>query len=89
MESEIEKVSILKLTEESRNNIDDVVVREYALTIILNSEELVTLLCTPKDLDYLAIGFLFSEGLLENKDEIKKIKVDDENGTKDKDERDA
>jgi FdhD protein len=81
MESEIEKVSILKLTEESRNNIDDVVVREYPLTIILNNEELVTLLCTPKDLDYLAVGFLFSEGLLENKDEIKKITVDEQNGT--------
>ena len=81
MESEIEKVSILKLTEESRNNIDDVVVREYPLTIILNNEELVTLLCSPKDLDYLAVGFLFSEGLLENKDEIKKITVDDQNGT--------
>jgi FdhD protein len=81
MESEIEKVSILKLTEESRNNTDDVVVREYPLTIILNNEELVTLLCSPKDLDYLAVGFLFSEGLLENKDEIKKITVDDQNGT--------
>jgi len=81
MESEIEKVSILKLTEESRNNIDDVVVREYPLTIILNNEELVTLLCSPKDLDYLAVGFLFSEGLLENKDEIRKITVYDQNGT--------
>ena len=56
------------------------VAREFPLTIILNNQELVTLLCSPKDLNYLAIGFLFSEGLLESKDEIKKIIVDDQRG---------
>jgi len=80
MEGEIEKIPILRLTEESRSNIDDVVAREFPLTIILNNQELVTLLCSPKDLNYLAVGFLFSEGLLESKDEIKKIMVDDQKG---------
>ncbi len=80
MESEIEKIPILRITEESRSNIDDVVVREFPLTIILNNEELVTLLCSPRDLNYLAVGFLFSEGLLESKGEIKKITVDDQKG---------
>ena len=41
---------------------------------------MVTLLCSPTDLKYLAIGFLFSEGLLKSKDEIKKIVVDDQRG---------
>ncbi len=80
MESEIEKIPIVRLTEESRSNIEDIVAREFPLTIILNNKELVTLLCSPKDLNYLAIGFLFSEGLLEGKDEIKKIMVDDQRG---------
>jgi formate dehydrogenase family accessory protein FdhD len=80
MESEIERLPVLRLTEESRSNMEDVVAREFPLTIILNNEELVTLLCSPKDLNYLAIGFLFSEGLLENKSEIKKIIVDDQRG---------
>lgn len=80
MEDEIERIPILRLTEESRSNIDDVVAREFPLTIILNNKELVTLLCTPKNLNYLAIGFLFSEGLLEDKNEIKKIMVDDQRG---------
>lgn len=80
MESEIERIPILRLTEESRNNIDDVVAREFPLTIILNNQELVTLLCSPKNFDYLAIGFLFSEGLLESKEEIQKILVDDQRG---------
>jgi FdhD protein len=41
---------------------------------------LVTLLCTPKDLKYLAVGFLSSEGLIGNKEEIKKIILDDRRG---------
>src|SRR3990172_7589678 len=80
MPSEFEKVSILKITEESSSRLEDVVAREYPLTIILNNQELVTLMCTPKDLNYLAIGFLASEGLLESKDEIRQITVDDVRG---------
>ncbi len=76
MDSEVERFPVLRLTEEGRINIEDVVAREFPLTIILNNQELVTLLCSPTDLKYLAIGFLFSEGLLGGKDEIKKIIVD-------------
>lgn len=80
MPSETEKVSIIKITEEGASRVDDVVVREYPLTIILNNQELVTLMCTPKNLDYLAIGFLASEALLDSKDEIKQITIDDARG---------
>ncbi len=80
MENEIEKIPILRLTEESRNSIEDVVAREFPLTVILNNQELVTLLCSPTDLRYLAIGFLSSEGLLSDKDEIKQLMVDDLRG---------
>jgi len=70
----------LKFTEGGSSNIEDEVVRESPLTIILNNQELATLLCSPTNLRYLAIGFLFSEGLLKSKDEIKKITVDDRRG---------
>ena len=80
MDNEVERFPILRLTEESERNIEDVFAREFPLTIILSNRELVTLLCSPKDLEYLAIGFLFSEGLLGNKDEIKKITVDEKRG---------
>jgi FdhD protein len=77
---DVERVPILRITEEAKSRADDIVVREFPLTIILNNQELVTLLCTPTHLDYLAIGFLSSEGLLKNKDEIKKITVDEQRG---------
>jgi len=80
MENKIERFPILRLTEKGRSSIEDVVAREFPLTIILNNQELVTLLCSPTDLKYLATGFLLSEGLLKSKDEIKKIIVDDRRG---------
>ena len=80
MEEEIEGFPILQLTENSRSDIEDIVVREFPLTIVLDNQELVTLLCSPTNLKYLVIGFLFSEGLLKSKDEIKKIVVDDQRG---------
>jgi FdhD protein len=80
MDNGTEKFSILKLTERGSSSIDDVVAKEFPLTIILNNQELVTLLCSPVSLRYLAVGFLFSEGFLKSKDEIKKIIVDDRKG---------
>jgi FdhD protein len=80
MENNIEKFPILRLTREDEGSIEEVVAREFPVTIILNDQELVTLLCSPADLRYLAVGFLYSEGLLTSKDEIKKILVDDERG---------
>ncbi len=80
MDSEIEKINVLRLTEDGRESIEDIVVREFPVTIILNNEELVTMLCSPKNLDYLTVGFLFSEGLLENRDEIKNVLVDENRG---------
>jgi FdhD protein len=76
----IERVPILRISEGGKKRIDDIIVREFPLTLVLNNQELVTFLCTPIHLDYLAAGFLFSEGLLKNKDEIKKITVDEKRG---------
>lgn len=75
-----ESIDILRITPEATNNTQSMVVRELPVTIILNDEELVTLLCSPGELKYLAAGFLASEGLISSKDDIKKITVDDRTG---------
>ncbi len=80
MGNEVENISILRLTGGDRKNTEDVVAREFPLTIILNNQELVTLLCSPVKLKYLAIGFLFSEGLINRQDEIRQITVDEQRG---------
>ena len=58
----------------------DLVVREAPVTIFLNDVDLVTLLCSPKDLEYLAVGFLFAEGLIKGKEDIKSIFADKKDG---------
>ncbi len=80
MESEVEKFTISRITPAGRSNIEAVVAREFPVTIILNGQELVTMLCSPKDMDCLAVGFLASEGLLKSRDEIKELLVDAERG---------
>ena len=80
MEGKTSKVPILRLTEEGLSSLEDVVVREFPLTITLNHREVVTLLCSPADLEYLAIGFLVSEGLISGKAEIRKLTVDESKG---------
>lgn len=70
----------MRLSERGSTYLEDVVARESPLTIILNNRELATLLCSPANLAYLAVGFLFSEGFLKSKDDIKKIMVDEQRG---------
>ncbi len=80
MTEKAERFSIQRVTEQGKTDTEDMVTKELPLTIILNNRELVTLLCSPQSLDYLAVGFLFSEGIINGKDEIKKMIVDDRRG---------
>ena len=75
-----ELTPVERVTKEGKQNTEDLVTKELPLTIILNNRELATLLCSPLDLRYLAIGFILSAGLLRSKDEVEKIAVDDQKG---------
>jgi len=80
MKEGMEGFPVLKVQGEGRNAVRDMVATEFPLTIVLNEEELTTLLCTLKDLKYLAVGFLASSGFIEGREEIKGIIIDDERG---------
>jgi FdhD protein len=73
----VEILPVKRITKEGESSTEQVVAAEILATIFLNGQELATLLCSPKDLNYLAVGFLVSEGLLKSRDEIKKVEVDD------------
>lgn len=55
-------------------------IREIPLTIMLNGREVVTLLCTAKHPEYLAVGFLKSDAFITSPDQITDLTVrrDDE-----------
>lgn len=75
-----EQVRIQRITDRERVEAEDTVVKEFPLTIILNNQELVTLLCSPAKLKYLALGFLVSEGLIRAKTDVKSLLLDDRRG---------
>lgn len=64
---------IVKIENGITGFFEDEVVEERPLSILLNNQKLVTLLSTPDDQKNLALGFLFSEGLIKEKAEIKKL----------------
>ncbi len=76
MASETERLSVLRVTEQGRSKTESLVIKEFSLTIVLNDQELVTLLCSPTDLQYLAAGFIQSQGLIKSKADIKNIVID-------------
>jgi len=68
-------VNILRITPEKSEKLKDQIVREIPLTILVNDNELVTLQCSPDKLEYLAIGFLLSEGFIKKDTRIKHISL--------------
>lgn len=56
------------------------VIRESPLTIYLNGEETVTLLCSGHHLKDLALGFLRSEGLIRSMEEVLQVSLKEEKG---------
>ncbi len=80
MGNTMEEKEILRLNKNGLNKEPDKVVLEVPLTIYLNEQEFVTLLCTPELTDMLAIGFLRSEGLIDDIRDIKSLRVDAEQG---------
>ncbi len=59
---------------------EDQIAVEAPVTIYLNGNELVTLLCTPEKIDRLALGFLRSEGLVTSIDDLEAIRVHEKEG---------
>jgi FdhD protein len=64
---------IVKIKGSTAQSFEDEVVEESPLSIFLNDEKIITLMSTPSDQKLLALGFLFSEGLIREKEDVKKI----------------
>lgn len=73
--------NILRINKDSVKDEEDLIILEYPFTIFIDDEEIITLLCSPKSLEYLAIGFLYSEGFIESYSAIKNIQIDEDKGS--------
>ncbi len=51
------------------------VIAETPVSLTVNGKVWITLMCTPKELEALAIGFLFNEGIVKKKEDVELIQV--------------
>lgn len=72
------KIHITRIKNKKKSELIDDVLIEQSLDIYVNSEPLVNILCLPIDLKDLAIGFLYSVGIINSFDDIKNINLDEQ-----------
>lgn len=66
-------IEIERIEGKERIKTKDKVIREIFLTIFAGERKVGTLLCTPTKVEYLAAGFLFTQGIITGEDKIKDI----------------
>jgi FdhD protein len=55
--------------------IDGEVVEEALACISVNGEEIATFMCSPRELDRMALGFLYNEGLIEGRADVRALHI--------------
>jgi FdhD protein len=68
---------IIRTSGEHVEETTDQVAAEIGFTLNINNKQLVTLLCTPAELDAMAIGFLLSEGILKDRESLRGVQIDE------------
>lgn len=71
---------ILRLEDDKAFEMEDLVVEEYPLTLYLQGEEWLTLLCSPMDLEAMVYGFLKSEGMIQVAADVVSMTLDRDKG---------
>ena len=74
-------VTVARIESGEKKTVQDSVADESFLTINLDGQELLTLLCTPHDIGELSVGFLYSAGLIHLANDIDTLTVDTENSS--------
>jgi FdhD protein len=75
------EVLIIRVKDRVEEEVVDRVASETAFTLQVNGQTLVSLLCSPFELDTMAVGFLLSEGILRDRQSLRSIRVDEQTST--------
>ncbi|WP_404407371.1 formate dehydrogenase accessory sulfurtransferase FdhD [Jeotgalibacillus malaysiensis] len=76
----VKKRKILKVTDGEAAWVEDSIVTEQVLTIKLNGEEFVTVVCSPEYMEDLAVGYLTAEGVIRSAKDISSVRLDPKGG---------
>ncbi|MBE3128041.1 MAG: formate dehydrogenase accessory sulfurtransferase FdhD [Candidatus Atribacteria bacterium] len=77
------EVNLTRIKGNKIEEISDLVARETIFTILLNKKKLVTLNCSPEKYKYLGLGFLYTSGILQKKENIISLIIDEKQGLMD------
>jgi FdhD protein len=75
MSAGIHPTKYIQVTTDRCEMIQGASIIESAVSLTVNGEIWLTFMCTPVDLEDLAAGFLFNEGLIQSKQEVADIRV--------------
>ncbi|KOY83367.1 formate dehydrogenase accessory sulfurtransferase FdhD [Lysinibacillus macroides] len=64
---------IFRVDNQQVKTMDDLVVSEYAVTVKINGQEFVTMVCTPEYVEDMVIGYLASERVIRSYEDIEEI----------------
>ncbi|MEW5868672.1 MAG: formate dehydrogenase accessory sulfurtransferase FdhD [Chloroflexota bacterium] len=68
-------IQYLQVNSEGWHSEDAEVVVETPVSLTINGEVWLSLMCTPTDLEALAVGFIYNEGLIQSLDEVASVRV--------------
>lgn len=83
MEGKGVEVNLTRIKENKIEEISDLVAKEITFTILLNKKKLVTLNCSPEKYKYLGLGFLYTSGILQKKENIISLDINEKQGSMD------
>lgn len=75
MQKHIMSVPTIKINDSGITYINDIIIKEDRLNLYLNGTKIISTMCILQDQDSYAVGFLMSEGVIENINDIKNIKI--------------
>jgi FdhD protein len=71
----VSPIRYLEYRDGSSREVSGAVIDEQPVCIFVNGRELATLLCTPSDLEDLAVGFVYSEGIIDAFQDVEVMSV--------------
>lgn len=74
------KCKVIKIEENIKSNRNELLVCEYPLTIFLNQKKIATLFCSPENLKELTLGFLITERLIREIEDVINFNLDEKRG---------
>ena len=75
MKPESHRPQFLRYNAGKWESLDKGIIVETPVSLTVNGQVWLTLMCTPIDLEALAVGFLFNEGVLKSRDEIELVRA--------------